>query len=129
MYDLPPDFDPRIFEGAVLTLVAFGVGTIHLTFQLASARSSAQCKPVEIVVQSPLKLTTSNDQHLIRRGDYAEIARLGALLNGDVTSASVCGKRCLRLEFGGVGSVQIDDDDSGYECYAIYGIGADAIFV
>ena len=129
MYDLPPDFNPKVFDGAVLTLIGFGVGTIHLTFTLKHPEPSRRYVSTDVVAQSPIKLFVSDAEHLIPVGGYADIAQLGVLLNADVTSASLCGKRCLRLDFGPIGSVQIDDDYSGYEAYAIYGIASDAIIV
>jgi hypothetical protein len=129
MYDLPDDFDPSCFVGGYLSLISFGVGTIHLNLELSAARMPGALTRASITSNSTVRLITSAREWPIRIGEYAEIARLGILLNENITNAAKIGPRSIRVEFGEAGAVQFDDDGSGYECYQLSVPGSDMIVV
>jgi len=120
MLDLPDNFDPVVFVGGHLSRVSFGVGTIHLDFELSSNPSPGNSIHASIVSQANMSLYLPEGRYDVRVGAYANIAKLGVLLNESVTKASVTGRQSIRIEFGTNVAVELDDAGDGFESYAIY---------
>ncbi len=129
MHDLPESFDPRVFVGACLEMISFGVGSIHLNFNLQSGAGPGECKGAAVVSYSGVVLDVGGESTQIEIGAYADISRLGDFLNQDVVGAVLVGPQALRLMFEGGASLLLSDDESGYESYAIYLPGQNEIDV
>jgi len=120
MYDLPDNFNPAIFKGGYLEKISFGVGTIHLDFELNPMLISGNSKPASIVSLSHVKLRLQDVEYRIAVGAYEDIAKLGLLLNESVTKATLVGRRKVILNFDEDRAIELEDDGSGFESYEIY---------
>jgi len=120
MYDLPESFDPSVFVGACLEMISFGVGSIHLNFNLQSGAGPGERKEAAVVSYSGIALDLGGESIPIEIGAYADIARLGELLNQDVVGAVLVGPQGFRLMFERGASLLLSGDESGFESYAIY---------
>ncbi|UCV04948.1 hypothetical protein [Dechloromonas denitrificans] len=129
MYDLPENFDPAIFVGGHLEKISFGVGTIHLDFELNTNLTPGKSKPASIVALSYVKLQLQGCEEKIAVGAYADIGKLGLLLNESVTSASLVGRRTVRLYFGEDRIIELEEDGIEFESYHLYVPGYDLIYV
>jgi hypothetical protein len=113
MYDLPDNFNPVVFEGGCLEKISFGVGTIHLDFELNPMLTPGNSKPASIVSLSYVKLRLQDVEYKIAVGEYADIAKLGLLLNESVTKATLLGRRKIILNFGEDRAIELEEDGSG----------------
>jgi hypothetical protein len=129
MYDLPDDFNPVAFVGAVLEKVSFGVGTIHLDLELNPQPTPGKSVEAAIVSLTYIKLQSPEGLHKIEVGAYADICKLGKLLNKSVIRASVIGRRSIKLEFGEGSSIELEDDGGNFESYHVYLPGVGIIYV
>ena len=129
MYDLPDDFKPEIFEGGCLEKISFGVGTIHLEFELNPRLTPGSSKLASIVSLSYVKLRLQDGECKIAVRAYADIAKLGLLLNESVTKASKVGRRTIQIYFGEDRMIEFEEDGIEFESYQIYIPGADEIYV
>ena len=120
MYDLPDDFNPAVFVGGHHEMISFGVGTIHLEFELNPNPTPGNGIHASIVSQGHITLYLPEGKSHVEVGAYASISKLGVLLNESVTKASVTGRQSIRIEFGNDVAVELDDDGDGFESYAIY---------
>lgn len=102
MFDLPDNFDPAILVGGCLEKISFGVGTIHLDFELNPTPTPGNSKPASIVSLSYIKLRLQDSEYKIAVGAYGDIAKLGLLLNNSITKALIVGKRTIKINFGEV---------------------------
>ena len=129
MYDLPDNFDPAILVGGCLVKISFGVGTIHLDFELNPAPTPGNSQPASIVSLSYIKLRLQDSDYKIAVGAYADIAKLGLLLNNSITKASIVGKRIIKINFGEDCAIELEEDGIEFESYHIYLPGLDLIYV
>lgn len=129
MYELPKDFDPTVFVGACLELISFGVGSIHLQFNLRRGAGPGERQEATIVVYSGVGLMQGTVKTDILVGAYPDVAKLGDLLNLDVVAASASNGQTLRMQFEGGRELTFSADGSGYECYSIYLHGVEEINV
>ena len=129
MYDLPDNFNPEIFEGGCLEKISFGVGTIHLDFELNPRLIPGSSKPASIVSLSYVKLRLQDGEYKIAVGAYADIAKLGLLLNESVTKAAKVGNRTIKIYFGEDRAIELDEDGIEFESYHIYIPGVEQIYV
>jgi len=129
MYDLPEDFNLALLEGGCLVKISFGVGTIHLDFELNPKLTPGNSKPASIISLSYIKLRLRDDEYKIAVGAYADIAKLGLLLNECVTTASIVGRRTIKIGFGKDREIELEEDGVEFESYQIYFPGFDLIYV
>ena len=129
MYDLPDDFNPVAFVGAVLERISFGIGTIHLDLELNPRPTPGKFMEAAIVSLSYIKLQLPEGLYKIKVGAYADIGKLGKLLNESVIRASVIGRRSIKLEFSEGSSIELEDDGGNFESYHVYLPGLGMIYV
>ena len=100
-----------------------------LDFELNPRLTPGNSKPASIVSLSYVKLRLRDDEYKIAVGAYADIARLGPLLNESVTNASIVGRRTIKIGFGEDRVIELEEDGIEFESYHIYLPGFDPIYV
>lgn len=109
MYDFPDDFDPNVFIGTQLTLVAYAENLINLTFDEA----------LRITALGDIAYRASNGGDEIIESPPVSFSSLVALVGRRVTGAIVRSPRTLALTFERNGSLTLTDGSDVFESFIL----------
>lgn len=127
MHGLPSDFDPQTIVGRYLAKISFGKGSVHLNLERALTIGKSDL--LSIVIVGHYSYVISGETFEGNGAEPLSGVKLVALLNNDVTEASVIGRGDILIEFGVNNRLHVMEDDSGFESYTMYFPGEQEIVV
>lgn len=117
MYNLPADFDPRVFVGREIIQVCFAANNVHLAFDADLA----------LTIEGRFVHRSGRDRRAEQHEPPAITSELALLLSHRVRNAAADDDGALVLEFDDGQELICLNDTEQYECYRITRAGKEII--